>query len=155
MKYLFFTVLILLEISMFSQNITLKETNDFLKEKIESMCTQFGSTFYAYPDSCSMDIYETMNNNIDTVNFYHIEYSGWNDTTLYSPKEKLGTTYITLKCEGCYFISFYNVTGVITKKRTSNTVSLAFKTKGIDRIAFVNKIDAALTNAKNHCKSRF
>jgi len=156
-KIFLITFLLLAFIDLFSQKATLTETTEYLKNNIQNMCSQFGSKFIVNTDKCQLDIYETMDDSekIDTVNFYHIDLANISDTTLYSQKEKFGITKITIKGFGCYMISYFNLLGEKSEIRTNNQVLLPFKTKGIDRINFVNKFDKALQHAKDLCQLKF
>jgi len=146
--------------NIFSQNATLEQTTEYLKNQIEGMCSQFGSKFTVKTNGCILEAYETMLNSdniTDTVNYYHIDLANIPDTIYYSKKEILGITTISIKAPGMYMITYFDIKSLDEKfnKRTDNLVTLPFRTKNIDRIKVVNNIDKVLQYAKNLCKPNF
>jgi len=153
MKIILTFILLFINIIAFSQEPTLKDATDFLKEKIETMCTQSTSVFSVHINDCILDIFECIDT--DTVNYYHLDLSEITDTIFYNPKEKFGKTRVTFKGSGCYMISYFSLSGDKEEVKSSNIVVLPFKTKGIDRIEFVNRIEKAALHAKKLCKPKF
>jgi len=152
MKTLITILLIALSLNAYSQEPTLQDATGFLKEKIESMCTQSTSVFSVHVNECVLDIYEYID--ADTVNYYHLDLSEIVDTVYYVEKEKFGKTRVIFKGPGCYMISYFSLTGDKEEVKTMNQVVLPFKTKGIDRIPFIERIEKAALHAKKLCKPK-
>ncbi len=153
-KLIYLGILFVLSNSLNAQNEELRKKERYIERKIASMCSQFGSVFNVKTENCTMHVYETMENaegETDTVNYYHIDLTSIPETVYYSEKEKFGITKIILNNPGMYMISYFDILGEKTKKRTDNQVVLPFRTKNLDRIKFVNELDKYLQKIRDLC----